>query len=144
MIANPIKWAKDEPPNSGFLEWLAQLINVCVKKFGATACNAAVATSPTSIATLVANVRGLAPTGTKNRAWAEMLANGLIYAYNKKMMDATDIAAFLTMNGGAAATTDVLWGLCTQHDSRLTATWRRPDQGGPHFEPTIPSMPIPV
>jgi hypothetical protein len=136
-ISNSIQAARDKYPNAAFHESLAYLINYCMKITASGALLAAVQAA-TGISDLRSGIEGLQTNKSGGDRWLKHLSNHLQYAYNKSQMDATDIAAFTTVNT-ASATTDLLYGLCTQHDSRLTSTWGEIE--GCHFHPYVPSFP---
>lgn len=127
LIANAISKADLLPPNNNFISALAVLINYCMKVTAAGTLLAAVQ-GATTIDNLRSAIEALS-VKESDRAWLRMLSLALQRAYDRRQMDATDIAAFTTVNT-ASATTDVLYGLCRQHDSRFTNTYNGANGGG--------------
>lgn len=129
--------AQWKPPNSVFLHSLAFLINRVYDFAGAALLTAV--QGATDIDSLAAAIDALSLPGNQKNM-AHQLSQALRTAYQKSMMDNTDIAAFTTINT-VSATTDLLYGLCTQHDSSIDANWPPADRQGGHFETFAPSIP---
>lgn len=128
LISNAITRLADNAPYNSFLSHLAYLINIVFKLTGSEMTTAVAAA--TSIDTLCSGIEGLTVKESEKRLLRQ-LSDALLFAYNRRQMDSTDIAAFLTVNSNPGATTDMLWGLCTQHNGELTATYKGDSGGAP-------------
>lgn len=127
LISNAITRLADNAPYNSFLSHLAYLINIVFKLTGSEMTTAVAAA--TSIDTLCSGIEGLTVKESEKRLLRQ-LSDALRFAYNRRQMDSTDIAAFASINT-VAATTDLLYGLCTQHNGELTATYKGDSGGAP-------------
>lgn len=119
-IANPLtRLDQDESFNSR-LSHLAYLINICMKIAPSGTLLTAV-TDATTIDTLCAGIEAINVKASEKRRMVQ-LSDALRAAYNFRQMDATDIAAFTSVNT-ASTTLDLLYGLCTQHNATLKSNY---------------------
>lgn len=130
LISNAITRLADNAPYNSFLSHLAYLLNIVFKLTGSAMTTAITDASVVDIATLRTAIEGLTVKESEKRLLRQ-LSDALLFAYNRRQMDSTDIAAFLTVNSNPGATTDMLWGLCTQHNGELTATYKGDSGGAP-------------
>lgn len=129
LISNAITRLADNAPYNSFLSHLAYLINIVFKLTGSEMTTAVAAA--TSIDTLCSGIEGLTVKQSEKQLLRE-LSDALRFAYNRRQMDSTDIAAFATIaTAGSVATTDMLYGLCTQHNGELDSNYKGNSGGAP-------------
>lgn len=131
LISNAITRHADNAPYNSFLSHLAYLLNIVFKMTGATMTSAITDASVVDIATLRTAIENLSGVKESEKRVLRELSDALQFAYNRRQMDSTDIAAFTTVNSAPGVTTDMLWGLCTQHNGELTATYKGNEGGAP-------------
>lgn len=137
-ISNALTRLDQDPSFNSTLSHLAFLINICMKIAPAGTLLTAVQDA-TTIDTLCAAIEALNVKKSEVQRFRQF-SDALRAAYNRRQMDATDIAAFTTVNT-ASATTDLLYGLCTQHDSALNAAYLGSSGGAPGGDFYVPSVP---